>query len=176
MFNLEGLIPKNNARPIKLKKDRDKYKNDIYIIRAWASDWDGHTRGFPSRDIAIRGNSNLDELANMITSSFDFELDHLYDFSDTIKHNKNERYTIAYEDSIEIGPSFTHNIIVAQIFEEKKKMLFLFDYGDMWHFMIKCIEIRNPKKGENRFPYGYNIKGEAPEQYPEYNEDDDELD
>ena len=176
MFNLGEFIYENNAKPIKLKKDRDKYKNDIYILKLWASNWDGHTRGFPSRDMAIRGNSDLDELANMITSAFDFDFDHLYDFSDTVKRNKKEEYGIAHEGNMTIGSSYTHNIIVAQVFKEKKKMLFLFDYGDMWHFMIKCIEIRNPKKGENIFPYAYNIKGEAPEQYPEYNKDEDEFD
>ena len=49
-------------------------------------------------------------------------------------------------------------------------MIFLFDYGDMWHFVIMCIEVREPKKGENRFPYGYNVKGKALEQYPDYDE------
>ena len=62
---------------------------------------------------------------------------------------------------------YTENIIVVRAFEENKKMIFLFDYGDMWHFVIKCIDVRKPKSGEIRLPYGYNMKGKAFEQYSE---------
>ena len=172
MFEFKEQKYENTKKPIFPKKDRDNYKNDIYILRVWQSDWDGHTRGFPSRDIAIRGSSNLDKLADMITASFEFELDHLYEFFDTIKQSKiTEKYVMYFEDEpYNKNKSYTENIIVSQIFEKNKKMIFLFDYGDMWHFVIKCIEIREPKKDENRFPYGYNIKGKAFEQYPEYDE------
>lgn len=53
-------------------------------------------------------------------------------------------------------------------------MIFLFDYGDMWHFVIRCETIREPKETEKRFPYGYNIKGEAFPQYPDYDEDEED--
>ncbi len=160
----------NNAQPIFPKKDRGKYKNDIHILRVWASDWDGHTRGFPTRDIGIRGSSNLDKLAEMVTTAFDFDMDHLYDFSDNIKRNKvTEKYKIYFEDEDEdINAPYTDNIIISQIFDIKKKMIFLFDYGDMWYFVIQCKEIREPRKSENKFPYAFNIKGEAPEQYSDY--------
>jgi Plasmid pRiA4b ORF-3-like protein len=76
------------------------------------------------------------------------------------------------EERYDKHQSYTDNIVVAQIFEPKKKMVFLFDYGDMWTFVLECLEIREPKPQENRFPYGYNAKGDAPVQYGDFEDDE----
>lgn len=173
MFNFNEPTYQNTKNPIYPEKDREKFKNDIYILRVWQSDWAGHIIGFPSRDIAIRGSSNLDKLAKIITATFDFDFDHMYEFFDNIRKNKiTEKYTMCFRNEpYRKNNPYTENIIVAQVFEKGKKMIFLFDYGDMWYFVIKCLEIRKPKADENSFPYGYNIKGEAFEQYPDYDDE-----
>ena len=53
MFNFIEPSYKNNKKPIYPKKNRDNYKDDIYILRVWQSDNYGHIRGFPSRDLTI---------------------------------------------------------------------------------------------------------------------------
>ncbi|NWF66288.1 MAG: hypothetical protein HXX81_02350 [Campylobacterales bacterium] len=120
--------------------------------------------------MAIRGSSDLDKLAGMILAAFDFNMDHLYEFSDTVENKKQELYRMYFEgeEKYDKNQSYTDNIVVAQIFKPKKKMVFLFDYGDMWFFVLECLEIREPKPTEKRFPYGFNVKGEAPIQYPNW--------
>jgi len=59
---------------------------------------------------------------------------------------------------------------IQQVFKNKgDKMLFLFDYGDNWEFVIhlKSIEEPNLKKF---YPQVIESVGEAPEQYPSFEE------
>lgn len=115
MFFMQERNYPNTQKPIYPKKNRKAYRDDIYILRVWQSDWDGHTRGFPSRDIAIRGDSDLDKLALMITSAFDFYLDHLYEFFDNIKQSKvTEKYMLHFDDEpYDKNKPYTNNIIVS---------------------------------------------------------------
>jgi hypothetical protein len=159
---------KDNA-PILQESEVAKFGKEKYIIRAWLSDWDWHVRGFPSRDIAISGDSNLGSLAFEIVKSFDFDSDHLFHFA----NGKNSRtttelYEYGYEDIMGIS---TEDVVVGQVFTEKKKMYFTFDYGDNWHFVVKCLKVEDVKPNED-LPSVFNIQGEAPEQYP-CPEDDD---
>lgn len=158
------------------KKEKGAFKNSIFELRVWASDWVGHTRGMPSRDIAVRGDSDLDDLAADILDSFEFDNDHLYMFSDNIKNPYKgiEKYEAAPMDDV-FGDKIplTRAFIVAQVFNApKKKMLFLFDYGDEWRFVVQLLGTRDAKNGEN-YPLVTNIKGEAPKQYEEYDEEED---
>lgn len=66
---------------------------------------------------------------------------------------------------------------VQEVFTEiGKEMLFLYDYGDEWHFFIEFTEKRPREKGE-RYPHVIERQGKAPHQYeppfpPEEPEDD----
>lgn len=53
-----------------------------------------------------------------------------------------------------------------------KKMLFLFDYGDEWRFVVelKAIEPAEPRA---RYPKVVDSAGQAPEQYPDWDEEDE---
>jgi hypothetical protein len=53
-------------------------------------------------------------------------------------------------------------------------MMFLFDYGDEWHFRVS-LRGQGRKKGKTRYPRVVATQGEAPPQY-EYPEDEDEED
>jgi hypothetical protein len=50
-------------------------------------------------------------------------------------------------------------------------MLFLFDYGDEWHFRVTLKET-GEKAAKVRYPRVVESRGEAPEQYPV---DEDEM-
>lgn len=46
----------------------------------------------------------------------------------------------------------------------KKRMLFLFDYGDEWHFIVELKRTETPKK-EMSYPFIVESVGEVPSQY-----------
>ncbi|WP_213075151.1 hypothetical protein QQE94_00580 [Fervidobacterium pennivorans subsp. shakshaketiis] len=60
------------------------------------------------------------------------------------------------------------NTKVSQVFEKpRQRMLFLFDYGDQWHFIVELKKIVEPEQNI-KYPAILETFGEAPEQYPEY--------
>lgn len=63
---------------------------------------------------------------------------------------------------------------VAEAFNQVgKKLLFLFDYGDEWRFIVKFMRAEEAQ-ADVEYPLLVESVGEAPEQYPEL-EDEDEL-
>jgi hypothetical protein len=56
----------------------------------------------------------------------------------------------------------------------KKEFLFLFDYGDEWHFGIKLIDAKGKLTPNAEYPRITARRGDAPAQYPPWDEDDDE--
>ncbi len=50
-------------------------------------------------------------------------------------------------------------------------MLFLFDYGDEWHFIVELKVVESPKAGE-KYPLVTESLGDAPPQYGECDEED----
>lgn len=60
-------------------------KTEVYHIKACLSDWNGNTKGKPYRIIAIPSNQKLYDLAEGVTSSFEFYFDHCFGFYDNIK-------------------------------------------------------------------------------------------
>ena len=56
---------------------------------------------------------------------------------------------------------------MADAFEEPGQlMLFLFDYGDDWRFVVELLRIGPARKGA-RYPRVVARHGTAPEQYPD---------
>ncbi len=51
-----------------------------------------------------------------------------------------------------------------------KEMLFLFDYGDEWHFKVALIGLGQAEPGAS-YPRVVKQVGEAPSQYPDPDED-----
>lgn len=127
------------------------------------------------RDIEIEGSSSLSALAEAITMAFDFEFDHAFGYYSDVKDphsRKGERYELfADMEDTDSDAGSVERTTVAQVFAAPgKKMLFVFDYGDDWRF---TIEMRN--KGEKapkaRYPRLVTSVGDAPEQYPDLDED-----
>lgn len=62
---------------------------------------------------------------------------------------------------------------ISQAFPEVgHTMLFLFDYGDDWHFRVALRSI-GKKIAKARYPRVVATRGEAPAQYPDVDDDDD---
>jgi hypothetical protein len=52
-------------------------------------------------------------------------------------------------------------------------MLFLFDYGDEWHFRVR-LQATRAKAAKTRYPRVVATQGEAPPQYPDPDEVEDD--
>lgn len=89
------------------------------------------------RVIKITGNDTLDDLSDIILSSFHFDKDHLYLFNmDNVKYSRN-----CYNSKPERGEKSTHISIDKLQLTEKQKFLYLYDFGDEWVFRILVQKI-----------------------------------
>jgi hypothetical protein len=151
-----------------MKKRKAEEKGEIYLI------------------LTIPEGFTLYELAESITDAFDFDFDHSFGFYDNIK---------SWTDSVERYESstggLTRSILFALLFppgelEDKrnvartkvnevfddpcKKLLFLYDYGDEWHFIVQLKETRAPEK-DTKYPQIVESVGKAPPQYGDEEEE-----
>lgn len=149
-----------------------KQTKNIYLIKAILSDWSGRVKGQPFRVLAIPEDYTLYKLAASILGSFDFYFDHPFGFYDNIKRwNQSEE---GYELFADMGEESEFKGVkrtkVNKVFNQiGKKMLFLFDYGDEWHFIAELMGIES-QKGGVRYPFIVESFGEAPSQYGEEEE------
>ena len=63
--------------------------------------------------------------------------------------------------------------LVADVFHEGRKMLFHFDYGDAWMFLLTCTDVRE-SAAKRRFKKVLARKGKPPKQY-DYEEEEPET-
>jgi len=125
--------------------------------------WYRGTSKSPYRVLAVPGNLTLYRLAKAILDSFDFDFDHAFGFYNNIKNwTKSD---IKYELNPDGDAKSVKRTRVEKVFNRmKKKMLFLYDYGDEWHFIVKLVGRESPKKGI-KYPVVVESVGEAPDQY-----------
>jgi hypothetical protein len=157
-----------------MRKSKPKPGEKIYLVKVTLSDWSGNVRGHPYRTIAIPEGSTLYRLAEAIVGSFGFYFDHPFGFYNNITQwTKSEE---GYELFADIGEESKFDGVektkVGKVFHEtKKKMLFLFDYGDEWHFIVKAKGIE-PQSESAKYPLVVESVGDAP---PQYGEPDEEF-
>lgn len=113
------------------------------------------------RRIELSSDHTLLDLHNSIQHAYSFEDDHLYSFFMDGKRPSDEVFTSPYDDD---GP----HVDVVRIGELEltvgQKILYLFDYGDMWRFLVELEEIRTEGiKPDN--PMIIESKGKSPKQY-----------
>lgn len=133
------------------------------------------------RDIYIDPFINLYVLAENVINAFDFNFDHCFGFfphPDVYKKCKDKvRYESFYDIGEEVHNENTQSVartIVGDIFKNNKdKWWMLFDYGDDWIFELECKVIED----EYYLRSGTVIKtsGEAPVQYPECEDEDEDY-
>ena len=156
-----------------MKKRKAKQGEKIYLIKATLSDWYGHIKGMPYRILAIPEGFTLYNLAEAIVDSFDFYFDHAFGFYNNIKRWTES--TEGYELFADIGEESEFKGVkrtkINKVFDKiKKKMLFLFDYGDKWHFIVELKGIELPEEGAE-YPLVVESVGKSPPQYGEMDEE-----
>ena len=153
----------------------------VYQFKATLdADFDENIKEKPYREIAAFSSQSLSTLARAIVTAFGFDFDHCYGFYDNLKDPYKskeifELFTDIPEDPTPGALGVTHEKITKAFNRIGKKMLFLFDYGDNWHFIVELIDII-PIEKVTKYPRILKKVGQAPEQYPPMEEDEEEHD
>ncbi len=124
------------------------------------------------REIELAEDNTLEDLHLTIQSAFRWLDDHLYSF-----YLSGDRWD---RDS-EIGSPWsdtalhTHQVQMAQLdLREGQTFLYFFDYGDSHEFDVTVLKI-NPLAPKADYPRILDYHGQAPPQYPDIDEETDEM-
>lgn len=123
------------------------------------------------RQIAIKGDVDLHSFGNVILDAFEFDHDHLHEFS---YKNQNGLIEKIFHYACEEALSSDEILIGDLNLQIGSEMVFLFDFGDSWRFHIVLEEL-DPEALKLKKPLVLKKYEEAPLQY-EYEEDLDFLD
>jgi hypothetical protein len=133
-----------------------------------------HTNGYEAV-IAISGLINLYGLAEHIIDTIGFDFDHAFGFYDNRRDpfDSKEFYTLFadMEDVEDDGEPGVNRTVIEEVFKKGKRMLFLFDYGDDWHFDITCTQVE-PAATKRKVRKILSESGQPLVQYPDFEEDD----
>lgn len=117
------------------------------------------------RNIQISLSATFEDLHLAIFEAYNFYDEHLYAFfmDNKIWSDENAYWSPYAEDT-----PYANEIKLSSFnFTKGKKFKYLFDFGDGWKFQIKVVEFLNEDTAK---PIIVNTKGEAPPQYPIYEE------
>ncbi len=115
------------------------------------------------RRIAIDATESFDRLASIILDAFEFDSDHLYEFSYKNRYGLVERLIHPHMDE---GP-FTSEVTIGDVpLPIGQTMTFLFDFGDNWQFVMTLEGVDADKV--NTKPRILEKQGKSPEQYPRW--------
>ena len=124
------------------------------------------------RKIAIPSSLTLYDLSSAILNAFDFANDHLHQF--TYKNRQGMSQNISHPACEE--PPFSDEVLIKDWQINKgDRITYVFDFGDWWEFnvVLESIDEPDPKIKKAKV---IDQKGKAPEQYPDYDDEDDDED
>ena len=131
------------------------FREGGYVFKAslWRGLW---------RRIAIDAEEPLDVLAGAILDAYEFDHDHLYEFSYRNRFGVEES---VWHPHLDEGP-WTSEVRVGDVpLAVGHSMTYLFDFGDSWEFEVTLERIDPPDRAPRR-PLVLDGRGDAPEQYP----------
>ena len=124
--------------------------------------------------LEVPSNMTLYKFAEVIVKSFGFYFDHAFGFYTNIKdpYKSEEMYELFTDiEDVEHTPNakgVKKFYFVSDLFEKNTQMLFLFDYGDSWHFILELLDDTEKVYSVPKNYYKiYESYGENPEQYPD---------
>ena len=125
------------------------------------------------REIDVAANQTLADLGNAIPLAFDFDDPHLWSFFLSGKAwDRTTEYALHSEANLLGGarPRAASRIEIREVpfpgATGKKEFLFLFDYGDEWHFGVKLRRLTEQAEPGTQYPRVGARQGDAPPQYP----------
>jgi hypothetical protein len=130
------------------------------------------------REIEIESQKTLAALAQSIVQAFDFDFDHAFGFYSKLTGQDVMRSQPKYELFADMGEKTDARSVkktrVGDAFPDVgHKMLFMFDYGDDWRFVVQVIGL-GQKVAKTHYPKVLRKVGEAPEQYGAWDEDEED--
>ena len=148
--------------------------NDTFVLRAALNG-----KASVYRDIEIEPTKSLHSLAEAIVAAFGFDFDHAFGFYSGLKPATMMRTLPRYELFADMGDAApgvggVKKTRISQVFPEiGHTMMFLFDYGDGWHFRVSLKAV-GMKLAKVRYPRVAATRGDAPPQYPDPDDIDDD--
>jgi Plasmid pRiA4b ORF-3-like protein len=129
--------------------------------------------GGPSiwREVELAGDQTLAELGEHIPVAFGFDDDHLWSFFLSGKPWDRASEYARLPDPPVGGPKRGAAGLRVDHAPDNKEFLYLFDYGDEWHFGVKLVRTGEVEPGA-RYPRVVAGQGEAPAQYPDPDDED----
>ena len=127
------------------------------------------------RDIEIEASKSLYRLAEAIVSAFGFDFDHAFGFYSGLTEATMLKKRPSYELFADMGEAdagvrSVKKTKIAEAFPAiGHSLLFLFDYGDEWLFLVN-LKGTGKKVAKARYPRIVASQGEAPPQYPDPDE------
>lgn len=163
-YHLKPIFP-NNALLNSVKSETTNMQNGNYTFKVMLdkATW---------RKIKLSHKHTLEDLHLKIQEAFDFDNDHLYSFFMDGKRYSQDAYHSSWGDE----EPFADEAIIGELGLYKgKKILYLFDYGDSWEFLVQLVAI-DENEEELKEPQITEQKGEAPPQYGFEDDFDDDSD
>lgn len=140
---------------------RGKYKEKVL-----------NSEKLPWRRVAMLGEQSLYKFAEAIVFSFDFYFDHCFGFfsnTENYYYSDSEKKYELFADLDDVEPVDSDSVNKTRIRKAweriGERMIFMFDYGDGWRFLVELEEINSAKKNQ-KYPAILERKGTPPEQYP----------
>jgi hypothetical protein len=120
-----------------------------------------------TRRLALRGDETLEALHRLIQEAFEWDDDHLYSFwlDGKFWGAKEMEYTAPIHRTEEDAKGARVEIGSLGL-QPRQKIAYIFDFGDEWRVRLTLRETR--PGGETGI---LDRKGEAPPQYPEYEDE-----
>ncbi len=126
------------------------------------------------RDIEVPADMKLYNLAEAITRAYDFDFDHTFGFFSKVTAGwdglaESTRYELCADTASEEarGAKSVMKTTVQKVWKKPKdRMLFLFDYGDEWRWIVTLVAFGEMISGTH-YPRILSTKGKAPKQYSE---------
>jgi hypothetical protein len=120
-------------------------------------------------ELALDGDLSLYDLAEFIIQTVKFDFDHAFQFCDNVKnpYRSEERYTLFADmgEAADENDKGVKGTPISEVFRPRRKMIFHFDYGDDWFFLLTCNRVV-----ESDHKRGYKKRlskiGNPPVQYP----------
>lgn len=151
-----GLAPLFPEWRANLKHPDVPFRDGMHVFRA--------SLGSAWRRVAVMGKMTLDQLAHAILKAFRFDSDHLYCFEFP---NRVGAHITVNAPPMDDGP-WTDAVQVGELpLDVGSAMSYVFDFGDNWRFKVELEEV-GPAKPAMKKPTLLASKGEAPNQYPDW--------
>lgn len=122
-------------------------------------------------ELVLGGEHSLYDLAAFLIQTLGFEFDHCFEFCDNPKapHRSQERYTLFADIGEGEGEPGVKDTRVSTVFHPKRKMVFYFDYGDDWKFLVTCTAVKE-SGAKRKFKKVLSTQGTPPVQYDDGDE------